>query len=259
MSAKIGMSAKKGFTLIELLVVISIIALLISILMPALNKARSQAQKVACMSNFKQIGIAIGIYKADHDTDKIWKWNNGSADNANEYCGEGGAKVHLYLVDKYHYLPNREVFFCPGVRNLSWDRNYIFDGSSYKYLTLQELRAGPDFCNSGTWCRDHGYPANHFIFWSTSFWIWEKKPQYRVLSVNKVSDKLLMGDMAPNFWLHHITLSPGMASANIHQGIEHYNALMFDGHVESPANTNEEWNYWLFDSPFFAGNPSYSY
>jgi prepilin-type N-terminal cleavage/methylation domain-containing protein len=56
----------KAFTLIELLVVISIIALLISIMLPALGKAREQARKTMCSSNLHQYGVAIHAYAAEN-------------------------------------------------------------------------------------------------------------------------------------------------------------------------------------------------
>lgn len=57
---------RRGFTLVELLVVVAIIALLLSILLPALGKARATAEQVACQSNLRQVGMGFSFYGSDH-------------------------------------------------------------------------------------------------------------------------------------------------------------------------------------------------
>ena len=61
------MTAKRGFTLVELLVVISIIALLVAILLPALSAARKQAQETVCKTHQHQIGLATYMYRDDYE------------------------------------------------------------------------------------------------------------------------------------------------------------------------------------------------
>ncbi|MBN2271520.1 MAG: type II secretion system protein [Sedimentisphaerales bacterium] len=66
-SKRIGRSANRGFTLVELLVVISIIALLMSILMPALRRVKMQAEEAKCRSNVRQVGIIMFMYLQEED------------------------------------------------------------------------------------------------------------------------------------------------------------------------------------------------
>lgn len=94
---------KKGFTLLELLIVIAIIAILASLLLPALSKAREGSKKISCMSNLKQIGTASALYISDYEGYVV-------------PCREVTNTWYFWYDKRYFlgsYVPS-SVFYCPS-------------------------------------------------------------------------------------------------------------------------------------------------
>jgi prepilin-type N-terminal cleavage/methylation domain-containing protein len=104
-----AMRTKRAFTLIELLVVISIIALLMGILLPALSRARELAKRAVCGSNVKQIGVAIFSYIGDYDDKLPWYGYkiNPTEDPASE-------DTHPWLVFRTNHGPNDDQYQDAG-------------------------------------------------------------------------------------------------------------------------------------------------
>lgn len=113
----------RGFTLVELLVVISIIALLLSILMPALHKARVQAKRVYCLSNSRQMAIAAASYHtANNGFFPIAYWS----DTQKNYCW-----------DFTTYQKNGKTVYQPG---LLWQNE-----------TIDEVQQCPSYKGGDNW------------------------------------------------------------------------------------------------------------
>ncbi|NPV49462.1 MAG: DUF1559 domain-containing protein [Armatimonadetes bacterium] len=100
------MNARRGFTLIELLVVIAIIAILAAILFPVFAKAREKARQTSCLSNIRQIGLAIVMYAQDYDE---------RAPNMPCGCNYVPGKAHCWYTPLQAYIKNTQATVCPSI------------------------------------------------------------------------------------------------------------------------------------------------
>ncbi len=146
---------RRGFTLVELLVVIGIIAVLIGVLLPALQKAKEAGQIIACASRMRQIGMAMQMYVNDWKGTypPCWIQDNIAAATA-QYQGQlGHNRSYVTLLRKYLGRPNddpykggnsqvggnMDVFRCP---NDILDRATWLDGGPLSYTMPSSW--GPD-------------------------------------------------------------------------------------------------------------------
>lgn len=104
----------RGFTLIELLVVIAIIGMLAAMLFPVFTKAREKGRQAVCLSNLRQLALAIQMYCADHDggyppamtPDNLYRWHGGRLSTAEPFDPTLGPL--------WGYYGSRELKRCPS-------------------------------------------------------------------------------------------------------------------------------------------------
>ncbi|OQB75325.1 MAG: Type II secretion system protein G precursor [candidate division TA06 bacterium ADurb.Bin131] len=219
---------QKGFTLIELLVVIAIIAILASMLLPALERARTQARMTTCIGNLKQIGLAVNLYL--NDNNEYWyPYRRGGGPPAwTASSSVGGTWEWLGFLDtltQQKYLAGSLVF----------STNYYTDTVNYILLNSTGIVHCPcgdedlrkTYGGQGYWA-DYGYNGN--LGTSTI---------RKLGNVKKPSDMMLFfesthGNPIPNeTWFNKLFDSYNER----HPQIKLCNAVFVDGHVKALTKT----------------------
>jgi len=135
--------AARAFALTELMLIIAIIAVLASLLLPALSSAKEQAKLIKCVSNQKQIGLALKLYQDDNNTkfprlgNAPWEYGGGDGNRSYPTFEATLAATNRPL---WPYTRSRELFKCPADRGYdirpyyppikSW---FATSGTSYNY------------------------------------------------------------------------------------------------------------------------------
>lgn len=229
----------RGFTLIELLVVIAIIAVLMGILLPSLNRAREQARKIACLSNMRQMGVAVSAYLIDSD----YRLPPSSCriDDPNDH----------WLRILADYTREQLLFHCPSDRAKDFvDWNHPLDEQKDARYSSFAVNALLDPIH-------YRYGAQHNRYNDTNQ---IHKPMYTIwISEAPDTENFNLADhIHPEMWEGSIEYAQQFVAWDRHKGTSNY--LFADGHAAN-LRFEETYNwpttcYWYPEAaPIWPENP----
>ncbi|MBS1369913.1 MAG: prepilin-type N-terminal cleavage/methylation domain-containing protein [Lentisphaeria bacterium] len=234
------MKQKKYFTLIELLIVIAIIAILASMLLPALNRARQSAEKTNCLSNLKQLAAAAHFYANDYNG-RFCGYRPGT--NAAPWVIPGISDLDghdlrwLRLVSGLGYV-SRAAGICPSsfkeIETAGYSKSRVVTSpvvsSYYSYGMLTRLRS-----------EDTGVTTTACPYLITQPTVYDRQLGRKVSSSSAIlfADSLYFDGnkkYVPCYQIQSVTGAPAVVNSDGRMILRHgnfANCAFFDGHVKS--------------------------
>lgn len=236
---------KKFFTLIELLVVIAIIAILASLLLPSLNKARERGRSITCISNLKQLSSAGTLYASD--SRDFWPLLYDGVNPSTSWYIHNALFIEYFLGKAI--APYDPVLGTGKLGNIVTDYTMPPTMLCPKANLTGKLKGNMAYSF-------YGYPMNLQGFYDAYNAYWSPRNAYFLPKVSSPSAKLIHIDGADNFYMVASSANPGLATGTRveyrHSGFTS-NTLFLDGHVAAyksgnlyfpsrPSIKNDCWN-----------------